>query len=65
MTQKARIEANINDMVIFGETFIGTIETQGDAVVRYYKALSKQVAKQYNGQYIVAWDGETGMAWMV
>ena len=62
MTRKERIEASINDMIQFGETFIGTIEVQGMTVVNYYKALNKKVEKEYNK--VVCWDAETGMAWM-
>lgn len=63
MTRKERIEASINDMIQFGETFIGTIEVQGMAVVKYYKALNREVQKMDRNK-VVCWDAHTGMAWI-
>lgn len=63
MTQKELIDALIEDMDRFGETFLGTAEVQGEKVCKLYRRLNKEVGKRYPGM-VVCWDNKTGMAWI-
>ena len=63
MTRKQTVAALINEMVVFGETYFGTYEVQGEKLFRLYKEVSKEAAKQYPDK-VVIWDSETGIAWM-
>lgn len=64
MTRKELVNALIEEMENFGEAFIGTTEVQGTKVTSLYKAINKEVTKRYEGKYVVAYDGRTGMAWI-
>lgn len=63
MTKRELVNALISEMENFGETFIGTAEVQGTAVVNLYKKLNKEIGKRNPGA-VVCWNAESGMAWI-
>lgn len=57
-------EALINEMINFGESYLGLGEIRGMDVVKEYKALSKEVTKRFPGM-VLCWDAsETGKIWI-
>ena len=63
MTKRELINALIEEMYVYGETFIGTYEVQGMKVVKLKEKLNKEVGERNPGD-IVCWDMKTGMAWI-
>lgn len=56
--------ALINEMVEYGETYLGLSEIRGLEVVKEYKLLSKEIKKRFP-EKVLCWDAfGTGKIWL-
>lgn len=61
---KKMIEAAMEDIINFGETYIGSTEIMGDKFVcTKYNKLAKEVENRFPGM-VLAFDIESGNAWL-
>ena len=63
MTKKAIQNELIEEMINFGESYLGQAEIRGLEVCKEYKALAKEVEKRFPGS-VLCWNAETGYIWI-
>ncbi len=54
----------VDELEQYGEAYLGTIEVQGEKVIKLFTAIQKEVTKRHP-RNVACWNTKEGNIWMV